>query len=926
MKNLFYIAWLCLTFAACSREELPDLSSGNPASLILSINTMQNDVQTRAVSPDVAEKRIFNLYVFVFNADGSIDYQKYHTFNSVVETKNLTINELTCGSGKSVAVVANIDNANTILNIKQATLDAITSRRELEALIVIMQNQSIERGTSFMTSGITENVTISANGSASATVSLKRVDAKIRFNITTPSDVVFTPSDWRVVNVPQKIRVMGSQPQLNLPKGDCFDTEWAKFEDGGATFAFYSMEHILTPKTQIPIIGTYDEQYALREKQDKTPGQGISVINGNFTYAPLAGTYVEMRGHIQYTSAGKEISADVVYTVHLGGVDKAINDYNTRRNTFYTYNVKIQSVDKIVIEVDSQDEEDEQRPGGEGDVTAAQTILSLDACNETFLLTLNQSQVDATLTWNVYTPFSRGAATDNPLDYKWIYFKINSKTSPNQYTNNFQPYPGDNRVYEGVVDLDSYMVDIASGQDKMLDVKQLVVLLQESKERLISNNPNHLFDTYSNVNFTAFVNENYYETSPDGTSTAVDGFWKQFTNRQQRVMNILSDLKYSPDHESSKSNAVYSIRQHAIQTMYNRSSNENFTAWGTQMIQDETPIVFDKNSNSYVFNAIDHSNGRENTIALWGLPDKTWNHYITQGTWSMVSDYNTAKYKCLRMNRDNDGDGTIDEDEVQWYLAAINQLTDIWIGEWSYDPAARLYKKTTWEKHYVVSSTVLGSSGSSWNRKDDPQILWASEGSSIGLLTGAEGSYSGTVNTPVYYRCVRNLGVPRNANIDTRPSELAEYDQTTHRISLKRLDAQSIRSYYQETEELPVHHEREASNKPYREFEVRTDVHGGSYTWQSLFDYTQAGNRLCPDGYRIPNQRELALMLSRIGPDGNWTLKNHFSRTSFRFSTTANYRPGFSVNTNGGILFLTHGNNETGGVRCVKDYVQGKSQ
>lgn len=59
----------------------------------------------------------------------------------------------------------------------------------------------------------------------------------------------------------------------------------------------------------------------------------------------------------------------------------------------------------------------------------------------------------------------------------------------------------------------------------------------------------------------------------------------------------------------------------------------------------------------------------------------------------MKSDYEAAKYKCLRMNRDNDGDGTIDENEVQWYLAAINQLTDLWIGEWSFDQRARLTGK-----------------------------------------------------------------------------------------------------------------------------------------------------------------------------------------------------------------------------------------
>lgn len=922
MKKLFYIAWLCLTFAACSREELPELSGGNPASLTLSINTMQNDVKTRAASPDPAERRIFNLYVFVFNANGSVDHQQFYSFPSILSVKVLTIDELTCGSGKSVAVIANIDSKNTILKLEATKLDAITLRSELDALIVTMQNQSIERGTNFMTSGITENITISADAATNATVLLKRVDAKIRFNITTKEGVTFTPSEWRIVSAPQNICVMGSYPDLCSDKSACFDTDWAQYEDGGATFVFYTMEHIPTPRAQIPNQGSNVEQYALREKQDKTStGSGNSVINGVFTYAPAMATYVEMCGNISYIGpAGVEISADVVYTVHLGGVE-GVNDYNTLRNTFYTYNVKIMSVNSIGIEVDSSDaeEENEQRPGGEGNITAAREILNLDSYNEIRLLEFNQSDVEPHLTWSVSTPFSMGSEAENPSDYKWVYFRINTKNQAGtRYNNTYQTYLGDQSIYAEEVTLATYMADIAAGKDKLIDVKQLVSLLKESKSQLLLGRSN-LFDLDNNIKITAFVNEYYYETSMDGSSTQTEDLWKQFANQQPRVMNLLSNLKYSPDHESSRSNTVYSIRQHAIQTMYNRKLDETYTAWGTQTLQDDRPIVFDKNSFSASNNANDNSNGRKNTIQMWELP-KSWSYYITQDTWSMNTNYDAAKYKCLRMNRDNNGDGKIDESEVQWYLAAINQLTDIWIGEWSYDQTARLYKNPTWQEQYFVSSTAQ----TPYNNKDNPDILWSSEGSSVGVLSKIEvnGNQVNHVNTPVYYRCVRNLGIPRNANIDTKPHELATYDQTTHRISLKWLDAQSIRGYYQENEELPVHHEREAANKPYWEFEVSTTVVGGnSYTWQSLFNQIQSGIRLCPEGYRIPNQRELALMYSRIGNDGNWTLDNHFSRTSFQFDTG---RPGFAVTKNSAILHLLHQNRESGGVRCVKDYVQNR--
>ncbi len=260
------------------------------------------------------------------------------------------------------------------------------------------------------------------------------------------------------------------------------------------------------------------------------------------------------------------------------------------------------------------------------------------------------------------------------------------------------------------------MTDVANGTDKLLYVDQLVNILQACKERYRtsgSGGSDHLFDSSDYMRFTAFVDEYYYETSPtDPSETAVNGLWKKFVNQQARVMNILSNLAYSPDRQSTKTNAIYSIRQSSIQTMYNIMDEENFTAWGTEMIQEETPVAFEKNTNDVsnpTYN--DSNNGRANTLRMWlgGSTTKRWSDYVTTSTWTLKSDYEAAKYKCLRMNRDNDGDGTIDENEVQWYLAAINQLTDLWIGEWSFDQRARLYRKTTWtegQEQYFASSTV----------------------------------------------------------------------------------------------------------------------------------------------------------------------------------------------------------------------------
>lgn len=921
MKRLFHIVWICLAVAACSKDELPG-THGEFASLTLSVVSSQNDVKTRAVSADADEQRINNLYIFIFNPDGSVDYRNYISSLSASSWTG-TISGLTCGTGKSVAAIANTDN--TVVDITREMLDGIASRAALDSCVVNIRGKFIERGTNFLMTGVAENVTVTADGPVQVTVPLTRVDSKIRFRVTEASGVTFTSDDWRVVSVPRKAGMMASRTDLCTDPAECFDTEWAHFEEDGKTFAFYSLESVLTPRAEIPVTaGTYEEQYALREKQDKTPtGAGIEVANGDYTYAPKTGTCVQLRGDIRYkdASSGVEISADVVYTVHLGGVE-GVDDYNLLRNTYYTYNVKIVSVDKIIIEVDSSKgtAEDERRPGAEGDVVMALQIKELDAYNEVFTLSFHQSNVDETMTWDVNTPFSRGAAGEHPADYKWIKFRINSKNSSNFYSStDFRAYPGDDAVYTGTVSLDTYMTDVANGTDKLLYVDQLVNILQACKERYRtsgSGGSDHLFDSSDYMRFTAFVDEYYYETSPtDPSETAVNGLWKKFVNQQARVMNILSNLAYSPDRQSTKTNAIYSIRQSSIQTMYNIMDEENFTAWGTEMIQEETPVAFEKNTNDVsnpTYN--DSNNGRANTLRMWlgGSTTKRWSDYVTTSTWTLKSDYEAAKYKCLRMNRDNDGDGTIDENEVQWYLAAINQLMDLWIGEWSFDQRARLYRKTTWtegQEQYFASSTVHEK----YLGYDNPIILWSSEGSSTGKLSQ---NYSSSISTPVYYRCVRNLGIPRTAAGTVKPDDMATYDAMTRRISLARIDQQSIRGYFQ-TAELPEHHEREAANKPWRIFEVLNTPSGGhGYNWESLRSAASAGNSPCPAGYRIPNQRELALMHSRIGNDGNWTLNNHFSRTRFQFDSG---RPGFSVSQNNGVLYLLSGTGNYGGVRCVKD-------
>lgn len=200
---------------------------------------------------------------------GSVDCRNYISSLSASSWTG-TIGGLTCGTGKSVAAIANTDN--TVVDITREMLDGIASRAALDSCVVNLRGKFIERGTNFLMTGVAENVTVTAGSPVSATVPLTRVDSKIRFRVTEASGVTFTSGRLaRRVGSTQG-GVMASRTDLCTDPAECFDTEWAHFEEDGKTFAFYSLESVLTPRAEIPVTaGTYEEQYALREKQDKTP-------------------------------------------------------------------------------------------------------------------------------------------------------------------------------------------------------------------------------------------------------------------------------------------------------------------------------------------------------------------------------------------------------------------------------------------------------------------------------------------------------------------------------------------------------------------------------------------------------------------------------------------------------------------------------
>lgn len=99
-----------------------------------------------------------------------------------------------------------------------------------------------------------------------------------------------------------------------------------------------------------------------------------------------------------------------------------------------------------------------------------------------------------------------------------------------------------------------------------------------------------------------------------------------------------------------------------------------------------------------VRNSTSSSNGRLNTIrCILGenyVSNRSlhWTEVLNPSEhYGLTDDHQDALHAVLLRNRDLNGDNIVQPNEIRWYLAAIDQLVDLYIGEYALDDASRLY-------------------------------------------------------------------------------------------------------------------------------------------------------------------------------------------------------------------------------------------
>lgn len=986
IKDIIYLIAGCAFLCACADDEIyspASVKEGIPVTMHFDLSVTGMEVKTRAL-PDAEENRINDLYVFVFNTSGQLKNSKFYNTDEIVSSLDNKKDgkfaiETTSGECRIYAV-ANVETneLESLLN----KLDGVKSITDLNKVVASFEEPNVQRiqGSLIMSGAFEMNsnngkdkgyCVIDEHGTTSnGKIQLERLDSHITFKIKTGEKVTsFTPTSWQVINVPLKSNIIEQSEVNSLTEKSDFgnskvSTAFRTDEtDKARTFDFYMLENIKKSKEykdkdgNVTFIDPKSEnkkaEYAKREAEVKNAG----INTGVYKYSEQYATYVEINARLEIENNSSIRVATVRYRIHLGGGINNPDIFTSKRNTKYTYNLTINNVDDIIVEVETGVE---NRPGAEGDVVDSEAeVRTLDAHYNCFIMGFSYNNVvDAGgvqgLKFVVKTPFGEVTEKSTPdkgegakQDYHWIHFQSHGNGNS---ANSLEKY----------------------------EKEQLVDLFGLTKSVIDRYNNDFEKDPDKIYYYTVFVDEYYYSEAPAGQDWGKDPttYWRHFANADNRYVMLVYAPAYSADKNSSYAKARYMITQRSIQTYY---STESELALGMEHVNETGPAVWGVPN---VVNSINSFNGLWNT---WEYlkKNKSWAAYVDLETPdTKMNTFSTKKEaialaRCLSRNRDENGDGIINSDELKWFVPTSEQLMGMYLG-------AKSLPSPLYDANNI--SFVYGDRTNYHYTTSDKKRIWSEEGASVG-------DYPKDVigkDLPQNFRCVRNLGIDKALNqditINDYPKQAFEYIPNNVKVKvynqqsqqdeiiiadrifkMSRLTEQNIRGSRLTRGEIALHDNFDDGNKPYKAFQMAKNIYtqttaapknkfvyeGDSFysltSWHTIIrscwydendykvldgkryfrlttnndvsqckNYFENSNGSDKGLWRAPNQREMMLMYIQ----NKGAQENTISRTNWRYKIDQGENAGniryFCINKN---LYLSNESDNTSrmGIRCVRD-------
>ena len=801
--------------------------------------------------------------------------------------------------------------------------------------------------------------------------------------------------------------------------------------EGNKTISFYFPENLQVAKsnTDANPVKPYG-QWIWKDRETnrwnkETNTKTFTYAADNAAYIEIYGDYVDNSGNITANVNYTIHFGDFSSTNLDADENRIFTDFNVIRNHEYIYKVTVNGVDDIKVEAQTKTNQD--NPYAEGLIVNAEagTHFLVDAHYEARVMAFTKSSYEDLVDHNmgyflsISTPFAKtkepvyvksyvvddegedlikygvfklGQTTpliqdvynitsnelnqifdifDNTVgaDYTWLKFVrntetnlINGGTDVSKYT---CKYPGDEN-------------EKASSYGRWMNIFEFLAELYNEDTYTDNNN--------TEAYYTCFVDENYYANKT----------WPEYVDRENRTMLIANKLDVSNDGKSIYAEVEYSFSQRSITTFYTpnyfypkgETPGDLVIAFGSEIIDEE-----DK------FKSRIHNNSNNTGINTTGVTNKDWDARSIAlksnvGSNNWYSDYITfiarqeddlktsadesmdgtqplytrAGKACMSRNRDKNGDGHIDGDEVKWYLAAIDQYRALFFGQNSLNVDAYLIDSDSlqWINTYFENNAHWVDEQNNWGRITPAHWEWPSADDENGHYYRARYHYytstsggdkaifwpeEGLTNNPnnndwskaQLVRCIRTLESGGNGLKNPEPY----YDYNNNRFDLGGIVA--TRNYTSGV--LAEHNEvrndanpQQADNNLSASFVMASNDlsyyenndDGDSYSFQ-LIDivsgddfckyYTEGG--FGPGTWRTPNQKELALMVSKLD-DFRYGTRTKFSASQKVYQPTVseNERPQFWHGTSvghwsdsggGGRINVGEGYENGVRIRCVRD-------
>lgn len=884
---------MCLLFTACKDDDIVNrVEEGLPVSLnVKMLVPKTSDVQTNTRATDEVETNVEKLALLFYKYENSTPYVLEIPKDNLKKTQDgtstnyfysftVTAEQMTQSGIMSgeywVYALANWDKGFCTVDLNEVKK---MDKAQLEDYCVLKTNNVIDLNeTALLLTGKyegpggEEKVTLHPGDNKFDDFHLKRITAKIIFNFENGKNAEFVPTEYEIHYYSRSSTLIEREGWKNTSPGnleykgsdkpEAFNSSKAAIQLGkkpteqitvgnrkkNYNFYFYMLENVQLAKNVITT-------YADREKR-------VNASDRTFMNAPDKGTYVIVRGNYRGVRGGEganaadEVQGAVAYTIHLGDFSSdtgSMDNFSVRRNSKYYYSITVTGVNSIIVEATT---DDEKQPGAEGDIMkSTNNVYNLDAHFETVMLKLDKKRFE-TYSFLAVTPYGTytqqvqdGTHADPDVEAQylaWVKFGAPERSTA------FKSYPGDES--KGLVNIYDLMNEINDYIDG------------ESEPEVGW----HFIEEGGSLYVTAYVDEYYYENEKDLT---------KFINAPDRRLALSTMTSQSADKESTYTESpIFAINQKSIQSIFTLDGSVT-RPFGAETYE-ETPDAVLSSSGAGVEPSVSND-PRPN----WGwrnlweqLPnynvqnhaDTKWDTFVNASKnghftsnaekgdeltfdESLQSGYQYALYQCFTRNRDENGDGVIDVDEMKWYLPAVDECMTFWYGASALSDQVKFNNTATY-------FTSTNSTFRTW---------WALEGSATGKYKNNDAP-----DGKQRVRCIRTIG--EFGKVDNEVSaSIVDYDEDNRIIHMHDMGENTIRTALSQKGEYNPHDYLSTENKLPEAFQFADKdlSYRNGWSTKNTFSYNEVRTGdVCQRYYseatdesdlgqwRIPNQRELSLI------------------------------------------------------------------